>query len=107
MIRSHEVSKSSKGFTSNFAPRRDRPYRVGVELSPTTFQIHDPGDDRIIGKFHTTELTPFVGDVVPPVLPRRKRGRPKKSAEPVRRTIPGSEGENVARGNGSGEGTGE
>ncbi|XP_071055047.1 uncharacterized protein [Onthophagus taurus] len=78
LIRSHELSKGSKGFTSKLAPKRDGPYAIRKGISATTYEIEEPKTNRIIGKFHASELTPFVGAPVPPTLPRRKRGRPPK-----------------------------
>ncbi|KAA5657792.1 transposase family protein, partial [Pseudomonas aeruginosa] len=39
LIKSHVLSKSAKGLTSKFVPKRDGPYRIVKKVSPTTYHV--------------------------------------------------------------------
>ncbi|GFV73535.1 pro-Pol polyprotein [Trichonephila clavipes] len=72
-------------------PRRDGPYIVLSQRSPTTFVV--ASCDKPLGVYPTSALTPFLNgtDTQSPVVPLKKRGRPRK--QPL---IPrGTAGENA------------
>lgn len=83
MVNIHAVSKKNNSYTSKFAPRREGPYLILKQLSPTTYQIADPKKPNIpLGSYHVSALKPFKcddGESIPePVHPLKKRGRPRK-----------------------------
>lgn len=83
LVKSHLLSSASKGVNEKLAPKRDGPYRIKRVVTPTTFEIEEVnGDRRLVGKFHSTDLTKFQerpdGETHQPVMPRRGRGRPRK-----------------------------
>ncbi|KAG8235541.1 hypothetical protein J437_LFUL013503 [Ladona fulva] len=85
LVKTHALSKASQGFTSKFAPRRDGPYVITFQKSPTTFQIAAPDATAVpLGVYHVSALTPFVppATVPVPLKPIRRRGRPHKTAKP-------------------------
>ncbi|KAF5282316.1 hypothetical protein FQR65_LT14370 [Abscondita terminalis] len=99
-VNSNPISKAAKGITAKLAPRRDGPYRILHNISPTTYEIENPNKlGEAIGSYHTSALTPFHREpnaLPKPVQPLRKRGRPKKilsAKEPGR--LPGQKGEAV------------
>ncbi|GFU17752.1 transposon Tf2-8 polyprotein [Trichonephila clavipes] len=71
-----------------------RPYIVLYQRSPTTFVVASCAKpDKSLGVYHTSALTPFLNgtETQSPVVPLKKRGRPRK--QPL---IPrGTAGENV------------
>ncbi|GFX50553.1 retrovirus-related Pol polyprotein from transposon 412 [Trichonephila clavipes] len=75
-------------------PRRDGPYIVLSQRSPTTFVVASCDKrDEPLGVYHTSALTPFLNgtETQSPVVPLKKRGRPRK--QPL---IPrGTAGENA------------
>jgi hypothetical protein len=82
LVNTHVLSKSSQGFTSKFAPRRDRPYIILRRHGASSFQIANVGSKTPIGVYHASALSryqcPDNSPVPKPSLPIRKRGRPKK-----------------------------
>jgi hypothetical protein len=105
LLTSHVLSKGAKALTSKFVPKRDGPYVIIKKVSPTTYciaHINQPSEN--LGKYHTRDLTPFIEenhDKTPPspVIPKRRRGRPKHgtATEPVqeRGRSPELEGEHI------------
>jgi hypothetical protein len=101
------LSNAHKGTTKKFMPKRDGPYCISEQVSPTTFQVSHVDNGTSVGKFHTSYLTPFVareGQTPLPVQPRRPRGRPPKvqnvniaDAKPHTGRSCSLEGEDVAR----------
>ncbi|GFS83733.1 retrovirus-related Pol polyprotein from transposon 412 [Trichonephila clavipes] len=75
-------------------PRRDGPYIVLSQRSPTTFVVAScDKPDEPLGVYQTSALTPFLNgtETQSPVVPLKKRGRPRK--QPL---IPrGTAGENA------------
>ncbi|GFX98893.1 retrovirus-related Pol polyprotein from transposon 412 [Trichonephila clavipes] len=62
-------------------PRRDGPYIVLSQRSPTTFVVAScDKPDEPLGVYHTSALTPFLNgtETQSPVVPLKKRGRPRK-----------------------------
>ncbi|XP_077283285.1 uncharacterized protein LOC143909251 [Arctopsyche grandis] len=69
------------GRSAKFAPVRDGPYRISKMMSPTTFLLSSIDSPmETVGKYHVKELTPYLAreaDVPAPVVPKRRRGRPR------------------------------
>lgn len=96
----HPVSKGPQFKTSKFMPKRDGPYVIVTTRSPTTFEIANPNDPgKILGKYHISALKPYqerdnhlqqTSERLTPVVPLRKRGRPKRlpTIEPEPRVTP-------------------
>lgn len=78
LLKTQEPNDASCGQTAKFIPRRDGPYRVCNIVSPTTFDLESIQTGVGIGKYHASHLTPFSGEVEPPVREKRKRGRPRR-----------------------------
>ncbi|GBM92730.1 hypothetical protein AVEN_215452-1 [Araneus ventricosus] len=78
---SHPVSSADKGKTSKFLPLRDGPDLIVSKRSPTTYEIANLENPRTpIVVYHTSALKEFWQDRSnAPILPLRKRGRPRKS----------------------------
>ncbi|XP_072943325.1 uncharacterized protein [Epargyreus clarus] len=83
LLRGHILSSTSKGFSSNLAPRQDGPYVITKKVSPTTYILSRCGrPDEILGKYHTRDLRRYHArqdDQPEPVCPKRPRGRPRKN----------------------------
>lgn len=93
LIKSHVLSKSAKGLTSKFVPKRDGPYRIVKKVSPTTYHVaHVDKPDEVLGKYHVNDLTLYrenQSDALPrPVMPKKKRGRPPNNVKTDSR-VPG------------------
>lgn len=95
----HPISRNNR--SRKFMPKREGPYLILTLRSPTTYEIADPANpDQVLGTYHVSALKdyhePEVQRDTGPVVPLRKRGRPKKlrpGSEPRRHTEP--EGEPV------------
>ncbi|GFW33279.1 hypothetical protein TNCV_2859571 [Trichonephila clavipes] len=75
-------------------PRRDGPYVILTQISPSyeIASLDNPGEP--LGVYHTSALTPCNNDKVKPLIPLRKRGRlPKVPQTPG--SSSGPEGEDV------------
>ncbi|XP_028043668.1 uncharacterized protein LOC114253105 [Bombyx mandarina] len=73
LVKTHALSNASKGTTSKFMPKRDGPYRVKRVITPTTFILANlTDDDTVIGKYHSSDLTPFTqtSDTTP-IVPKK------------------------------------
>ncbi|KAJ3645713.1 hypothetical protein Zmor_023352 [Zophobas morio] len=98
LVKTHPVSNSAKGRTSKFAPKRDGPYIVLNAKGPCSFEIAAPDHPSLpLGVYHVSDLRLVTTqDEDPqPILPIRRRGRPRK--QPPRHQNPagtsrGSEG---------------
>jgi hypothetical protein len=85
MIATNPLSNLERGFSAKLAPRRDGPYRIIKKCGPASYEIasFDDPEERL-GKHHASALTPYVGEISPgtqPLLPKRKRGRPRRLIE--------------------------
>lgn len=81
LLKTHLLSQASKGNISKFSTKRDGPYRIRSELTPNTFEIEEvQTPHRMVGRYHTSDLTTFVGTKhsTQPTYPKRARGRPRK-----------------------------
>ncbi|KAF8787753.1 Protein slit like protein [Argiope bruennichi] len=80
-VTSHPISNKFKRKTSKFAPRRDGPYIILTQRSPTTYEIASPSDPSTsLGTYHTSALRSYSRNMEAdtPLHPIRKRGRPPK-----------------------------
>ena len=60
--------------------KHDSPYLVHMQKSPTSYAIASlDNPSEAIAKYHTSALTPFKDIDTSPVVPLRKRGRPRKA----------------------------
>ncbi|GFV74231.1 uncharacterized protein TNCV_2312291 [Trichonephila clavipes] len=90
-VKLRQLSKASQNESAKLMPRRDEPYIVLFQRSPTTFVV--PSCDKPLGAYHTSTVTPFLNGIETqsPVVPLKKRGRSRK--QPL---IPrGTAGENA------------
>ncbi|GFS58942.1 uncharacterized protein TNCV_68691 [Trichonephila clavipes] len=78
-VASHPLSNAAQGRSAKLMPRRDGPYVILTQRSPSSYEIaslYNPGVP--LGVYHTSALTPCNNDKVKPLIPLRKRGRPPK-----------------------------
>ncbi|GFW17008.1 retrovirus-related Pol polyprotein from transposon 412 [Trichonephila clavipes] len=78
-VASHPFSNTAQGRSAKLMPRRDGPYVILTQRSPSAYEItrlDNPGEP--LGVYHTSALTPCNKDQVKPLIPLRKRGRPPK-----------------------------
>jgi hypothetical protein len=76
----HLVSNASKQRSSKFNPRRDGPYLILSAKGPCSYEVASLEAPNIpLGVYHTSALTPAQEeDQSTPVIPIRRRGRPRK-----------------------------
>ncbi|GBM86212.1 hypothetical protein AVEN_239242-1 [Araneus ventricosus] len=78
----HPKSSRSDKRSKKFYPKREGPYLVVTNRSPTTYDLSDPSTpDQVLGTYHTHMLKPY--ELPPekntsPVVPIKRRGRPRK-----------------------------
>ncbi|GFX44793.1 retrovirus-related Pol polyprotein from transposon 412 [Trichonephila clavipes] len=93
-VKLHPLSKARQDRSAKLMPRKDGPYIVLSQRSPTTFVVAScDKPDEPLGVYHTSALTPFLNgtETQSSVVPLKKRGRPRK--QPL---IPrGTAGENA------------
>ncbi|GFX17537.1 integrase catalytic domain-containing protein [Trichonephila clavipes] len=78
-VASHPLSNTAQGRSAKLMPRRDGPYMILKQRSPSSYEIaslDNPGEP--VGVYHTSALTPCNIDKVKPLIPLRKSGRPPK-----------------------------
>jgi len=79
----HTHSNKAKKITSKFAPRRDGPYIILTQRSPTSYEIANIETPHVsLGAYHTSALRPCQEAIQAtngPINPIRKRGRPPKT----------------------------
>lgn len=94
LVTTHKLSSAAARRTAKFEPRRDGPYTVIKKISPTTYQVANPDNLMLpIGSYHISALARFEGPTdSSPVVPIRKRGRPKKKPLVPRRVAVGTRG---------------
>jgi hypothetical protein len=75
----HPISSSAKGKTAKFVPKRDGPYVIVTQKSPTSYVIASPDEPTVpLGIYHTSAVKPcYQRQSTIPVHPLRKRGRPR------------------------------
>ncbi|GFX22009.1 retrovirus-related Pol polyprotein from transposon 412 [Trichonephila clavipes] len=75
----HPISSAKNKKTSKFMPKRDGPYLILTQKSPTSYVIASLANpSELIATYHTSALTPVKDINTSPVAPLRKRGRPQK-----------------------------
>ncbi|GFS50244.1 retrovirus-related Pol polyprotein from transposon 17.6 [Trichonephila clavipes] len=75
----HPISSAKNKKTSKFMPKRDGPYLILTQKSPTSYVIASLANpSEPIATYHTSALTPVKDINTSPVAPLRKRGRPRK-----------------------------
>ncbi|GFU15480.1 retrovirus-related Pol polyprotein from transposon 412 [Trichonephila clavipes] len=78
-VASHPLSNAAQGRSAKLMPRRDGPYVILTQSSPSSYEIaslDNPGEP--LGVYHTSALTPCNNDKVKPLIPLCKRGCPPK-----------------------------
>ncbi|GFU27707.1 hypothetical protein TNCV_515991 [Trichonephila clavipes] len=76
---SHPLSNAAQGRSAKLMPRRDGPYVILTQRSPSSYEIASLDNPGVpLGVYHTSALTPCNIDKVKPLIPLRKRGRPPK-----------------------------
>lgn len=77
-VTTHPKSNASKSKTAKFMPKRDGPYVITTQRSPTTYEVaHVDKPEVPMGRYHVSALTKCLDDNVVPVAPLRRRGRPR------------------------------
>lgn len=81
-VTTHTLSRRHQHYSSKLAPRRDGPYAVKRRVGASSYELQTRDvTPVVIGVYHTSALHPYTGnrDQVPaPVVPIRRRGRPRK-----------------------------
>ncbi|GBL98831.1 Gag-Pol polyprotein [Araneus ventricosus] len=83
----HPISNAKNKKTSKCMPKRDGPYLILIQKSPTSYVIASlDKPSEPIATYHISALSPFRDMDTSPVAPLRKRGRPPKIIVPPRAT---------------------
>lgn len=64
-ITSHKKSSAPDNITKKFLPRKEGPYIILQKIGSATYEVgllNDP--ETIIGKYHTSSITPFTGSLL-------------------------------------------
>ncbi|GFV01601.1 uncharacterized protein TNCV_2961941 [Trichonephila clavipes] len=78
-VASHPLSNAAQGRSAKLMPRRDGPYVILTQRSPSSYEIASLDNPGVpLGVYHTSALTHCNKDKVKPLIPLRKRGRPPK-----------------------------
>ncbi|GFW61731.1 retrovirus-related Pol polyprotein from transposon 412 [Trichonephila clavipes] len=78
-VASHPLSNAAQGRRAKLMPRRDGPYVILTQRSPSSYGIASLDNPReSLGVYLTSALTPCNNDKVKCIIPLRKRGRPPK-----------------------------
>jgi hypothetical protein len=85
LVATNPLSNLERGFSAKLAPRRDGPYVIVEKCGPASYEIASfENPEEKLGKHHSSALSPYVGEITPstqPLLPKRKRGRPRRLIE--------------------------
>ena len=82
LVETHTLSNANKGISSKLAPRYDGPYTIKKKVGPCSYMIARNDGSEIVGTYHSSAIRRFQGDdMVEPVIPLRRRGRPRKGAD--------------------------
>ncbi|GFT57284.1 sushi, von Willebrand factor type A, EGF and pentraxin domain-containing protein 1, partial [Nephila pilipes] len=80
-VNKHPLKSSARQRTSKFMPRKDCPYVILNQRSPTIFELANPEDPDVPnGVYHTSVLCPHQDPSTKPLTPLRKRDRPRKTS---------------------------
>ena len=85
-VATYFLSHSAAGLTSKFYPKRDGPYIVTRQCSPTSYEVASAEQPEVVlGKYHASDLTACRGSNIgtQPVRPLARRGRPRKNRTPA------------------------
>ncbi|GFX54887.1 retrovirus-related Pol polyprotein from transposon 412 [Trichonephila clavipes] len=75
----HPLSNAAQGRSAKLMSRRDGPYVILTQRSPSSYEIASIDNPEVpLGVYHTSALTPCTNDKLKPLIPLRKRGRPAK-----------------------------
>ncbi|KAG5869620.1 hypothetical protein JTB14_028278 [Gonioctena quinquepunctata] len=87
-VTTHTQSSSTKRTTKKFDPKRDGPYVITKVISPVSYQVAAPDSiEEPLGVYHVSALHPYQGPAEQePVVPIRKRGRPRKKGKPKKKS---------------------
>ncbi|GFT00892.1 hypothetical protein TNCV_4053471 [Trichonephila clavipes] len=78
-VASHPLSNAAQGRSARLMPRRDGPYVILTQRSPSSYEIASLDNPGVpLGVSNTSALTPCNNDKVKPLIPLRKRGHPPK-----------------------------
>ncbi|GFU82317.1 uncharacterized protein TNCV_3195891 [Trichonephila clavipes] len=78
-VASYLLSNATQGRSAKLMPRRDSPYVILTQRSPSSYEIASLDNPGVpLGVHHTSALTPCNNDIVKPLIPLHKRGRPPK-----------------------------
>nr|XP_012153685.1 PREDICTED: uncharacterized protein K02A2.6-like [Megachile rotundata] len=81
-VATHTLSKRQQRYSSKLVPRQDGPYVVRRRVGACSYELQTrEAEPVIVEVYHTSALKQYTGirDGVPaPVVPIRKRGRPRK-----------------------------
>ncbi|GFV89351.1 retrovirus-related Pol polyprotein from transposon 412 [Trichonephila clavipes] len=77
-VASHPLSNAAQGRSAKLMPRRDGPYVILTQRSPSSYEASLDNPGVPLGVYHTSALTPCNNDKVKPLIPLRKCGRPPK-----------------------------
>lgn len=87
-VSTHPLSNAKQGRIAKFNPRRDGPYVIISQRSPTTFEIANPDSPEIpLGVYHSSALKLCESSASSPVNPLKKRGRPRKTVPDTGRFV--------------------
>lgn len=78
LLKTQGMNNVGPGQSAKFIPRRDGPYRIREVVSPTTYLVEGVTKGEHVGRYHVSDLTPFIGEIEAPVREKRKRGRPRR-----------------------------
>ena len=80
LIQTHMLSQAKRKMTAKFAPKRDGPYIILQRHGIASYEVAAIDKPYTpLGIYHTSAITPYFGRIPStPVIPLRKRGRPKK-----------------------------
>lgn len=112
LLKTHILSNAQKKISSKLAPKRDGPYIIAKVVTPTTYELSSLSNrNEMIGRYHVSDLTEFrepdtgqSSQSTTPLVPKKNRGRPKKTQEtsissctPPEDRMLSTEGESVKR----------
>ncbi|GFV01577.1 tyrosine-protein kinase transmembrane receptor Ror2 [Trichonephila clavipes] len=98
----HNLSNAAHKKTAKFISKRDEPYIIGTQRSQTTYEVANPNNPHeVLGPYHSSVLRSCIDKKATPVMPLRKRERPRKdnSAGFSSRAIPRNQRGSVTNGN--------
>ncbi|KAJ8707732.1 hypothetical protein PYW07_011409 [Mythimna separata] len=77
LLKTQGMNNVSPRQSAKCIPRRDCPCRIREVVSPTTYLVEGVTTGEHVGRYHVSDMTPFIGDVGAPVRRKRRRGRPR------------------------------